>query len=83
MPDLAHLLRPDDSSRRERKVPRPLTAENDQLLQRELGRPIWPAMYSYYSATPVCASASASSYLPIACTPALLRNGQFMSRSEK
>ena len=38
MPDLAHLLRPDDSPRRERKVPRPLTAENDQLLQQELVR---------------------------------------------
>ncbi len=38
MPDLAHLLRPDDSPRRERKVPRPLSAEHDQLLQQELLR---------------------------------------------
>jgi integrase len=38
MPDLAHLLRPDDCPRRERKIPRPLTAEHDQLLQQELVR---------------------------------------------
>jgi len=38
MPDLAHLLRPDDCPRRERKVPRPLLAEDDQLLQQELVR---------------------------------------------
>jgi site-specific recombinase XerD len=38
MPDLAHLLRPDDCPRRERKIPRPLTAEHDQLLQQELIR---------------------------------------------
>jgi len=38
MPDLAHLLRHDDSPRRERKIPRPLTAEHDQLLQQELAR---------------------------------------------
>jgi len=38
MPDLAHLLRHDDCPRRERKIPRPLTAEHDQLLQHELVR---------------------------------------------
>ena len=38
MPDLAHLLRRDDCPRRERKTPRPLTAEHDQLLQQELIR---------------------------------------------
>jgi site-specific recombinase XerD len=38
MPDLAHLLRHDDCPRRERKIPRPLTAEHDQLLQQELVR---------------------------------------------
>jgi site-specific recombinase XerD len=38
MPDLAHLLRPDDCPRRVRKVPRPLLAEDDQLLQQELVR---------------------------------------------
>ena len=38
MPDLAHLLRQDDCPRRERKTPRPLTAEHDQLLQQELVR---------------------------------------------
>ena len=38
MPDLAHLLRHDDCPRRERKTPRPLTAEHDQLLQQELVR---------------------------------------------
>jgi site-specific recombinase XerD len=38
MPDLAHLLRHDDCPRRERKIPRPLTAEHDQLLQEELVR---------------------------------------------
>ena len=38
MPNLAHLLRPDDCPRRERKTPRPLTAEHDQLLQQELVR---------------------------------------------
>jgi integrase len=36
--DLAHLLRHDDCPRRERKTPRPLTAEHDQLLQQELVR---------------------------------------------
>ena len=43
MPDLAHLLRPDDCPRRERKIPRPLTAEHDQLLQQELIRRNDPA----------------------------------------
>ena len=38
MTDLAHLLRRDDCPRRERKTPRPLTAEHDQLLQQELLR---------------------------------------------
>jgi hypothetical protein len=38
MPDLAHLLRHGDSGRRKRKTPRPLTAEDDQLLQQELDR---------------------------------------------
>ena len=38
MPDLTHLLRLDDCPRRERKIPRPLTAEHDQLLQQELVR---------------------------------------------
>jgi integrase len=38
MPDLAHLLRREDCPRRERKTPRPLTAEQDQLLQQELAR---------------------------------------------
>jgi site-specific recombinase XerD len=38
MPDLVHLLRRDDCPRRERKIPRPLTAEHDQLLQQELVR---------------------------------------------
>jgi site-specific recombinase XerD len=38
MPDLAHLLRHDDCPRRERKIPRPLTTEHDQLLQQELVR---------------------------------------------
>jgi site-specific recombinase XerD len=38
VPSLAHLLRPDDCPRRERKTPRPLTAEHDQLLQQELVR---------------------------------------------
>jgi hypothetical protein len=43
MPDLAHLLRHDDCPRRERKIPRPLTAEHDQLLQQELIRRNDPA----------------------------------------
>jgi site-specific recombinase XerD len=38
IPDLAHLLRRDDCPRRERKTPRPLTAEHDELLQQELVR---------------------------------------------
>jgi site-specific recombinase XerD len=38
MPDLAHLLRRDDTPKRETKTPRPLTAEHDQLLQQELAR---------------------------------------------
>jgi site-specific recombinase XerD len=38
MPDLAHLLRYDDCPRRERKIPRPLTADHDQVLQQELVR---------------------------------------------
>jgi integrase len=38
IPDLAHLLRHDDCPRRERKIPRPLTAEHDLLLQQELVR---------------------------------------------
>ena len=41
------------------------------------------AMYCCCSATQACASASASIYLPIACTLAFLGNGQFMSRSAR
>jgi Phage integrase family len=71
MPDLANLLRHDGCPRRERKMRRPLIA--DQVLQQELARRNDLArMYSCYSATPVCASASASIYLAIACMLALL-----------
>jgi integrase len=35
LPELAHLIRPEDIPRRPRKLPRPLTAQQDQLLQQE------------------------------------------------
>jgi site-specific recombinase XerD len=38
LPPLAHLLVPDDVPRRERCLPRPLTLEQDQLIQQELWR---------------------------------------------
>jgi site-specific recombinase XerD len=38
LPSLAHLLVPDDIPRRERCLPRPLTPEQDQLIQQELCR---------------------------------------------
>jgi integrase len=38
MPDLAHLLRREDVPRMPQRLPRPLTAQQDQLLQRELLR---------------------------------------------
>jgi integrase len=38
LPALAHLLRRDDIPRKERPLPRPLTPEQDQLVQRELLR---------------------------------------------
>ncbi len=37
-PDLAHLLRREDSPRREERLPRPLSALQDQLIQQELLR---------------------------------------------
>ena len=42
LPALAHLLRRDDIPRKERHLPRPLTPEQDQLVQRELLRPRRP-----------------------------------------
>jgi integrase len=38
LPDLAHLLRREDVPRRPQRLPRPLTAQQDQLLQQELLR---------------------------------------------
>ena len=38
LPALAHLLVPDDVPRQERCLPRPLTQEQDQLIQQELRR---------------------------------------------
>jgi integrase len=38
LPALAHLLVPDDVPRKEHRLPRPLTPEQDQLIQRELLR---------------------------------------------
>jgi len=38
LPALAHLLGRDDVPRKEHRLPRPLTAEQDQLVQRELRR---------------------------------------------
>jgi integrase len=38
LPALAHLLRPDDVPRRDHLLPRPLTPEQDQLVQEELRR---------------------------------------------
>ncbi len=35
LPELAHLIRPEDIPRRPRKLPRPLSAQQDQLLQQE------------------------------------------------
>ena len=38
LPELAHLLRPQDVPRAPRRLPRPLTAEQDQAIQQELLR---------------------------------------------
>jgi site-specific recombinase XerD len=38
LPSLAHLLVPDDVPRQERRLPRPLTPEQDHLLQQDLRR---------------------------------------------
>lgn len=38
LPDLAHLLRREDVPRRPQRLPRPLTTQQDQLLQQELLR---------------------------------------------
>ena len=38
LPSLAHLLVPDDVPRQEHRLPRPLTPEQDHLLQQELQR---------------------------------------------
>ncbi len=38
IPDLAHLLGPDDVPRKEHHLPRPLTPEQDELVQQELLR---------------------------------------------
>ncbi|HYW46864.1 MAG TPA: tyrosine-type recombinase/integrase [Bryobacteraceae bacterium] len=38
LPDLAHLIRPGDIPRLPQRLPRPLTAQQDQLLQQELIR---------------------------------------------
>lgn len=38
IPELTHLVRPDDIPRTDQYLPRPLTAEQDQLIQRELLR---------------------------------------------
>jgi integrase len=38
LPELAHMIRPEDIPRLPRRLPRPLTTEQDQLLQREFLR---------------------------------------------
>lgn len=44
LPQLAHLIRREDFPRRPQRLPRPLTAEQDQLLQQEsLRATIWVA----------------------------------------
>jgi hypothetical protein len=61
LPALAHLLGRDDVPRKQHRLPRPLTPEQDQLIQRELLRRNDTSVMSCYSSgTPACASANVS-----------------------
>ena len=68
--ELAQLIRREDIPRTPQSLPRPLTAEQDQLLQQELCvATILPEMSSCCCAIPGCASASVLTSLMTACTP--------------
>ena len=82
LPELAHLLRREDIPRAPQRLPRPLTAEQDQLLQQEflrrndLGGNVFLLM---------CHTGMRSGNVPIspsiACAPPARINGRFMCRS--
>jgi len=59
LPELAHLFRRDDIPRRPRKLPRPLSAQQDQALQQEFLRRNDVGGNAFLSKTPVSARSSA------------------------
>jgi hypothetical protein len=79
LPDLACLIRREDLPRIPQRLPRPLTAEQDRLLQEELlRRNDLPANVCFcYFAIPVCASVSALTFPMIAFTMSLRTGGRF------
>ena len=79
IPLLARLVRADDIPRPDDYLPRPLMAEHDQLIQRELlRRDDWPATRYCSCGIPACASANVSICRWIVCAALARISGPFM-----
>ena len=79
IPLLTRLIRADDIPRPDGCLPRPLTAEQDHLIQDELlRRDDWIGNACCCSGTPACGSASASICRSIVCAVSVRIGGPFM-----
>jgi hypothetical protein len=77
LPALAHLLGRDDVPRKEHRLPRPPTPEQDQLIQREsLRRDDLLSNALLLCATPACASANVWISSSIVCALSAPTNGR-------
>jgi hypothetical protein len=79
LPELAHLIRREDSPRPPQRLPRALAAQQDQSIQQELLRrnDLAANIFSYSCATPVCASVNVSIFPGIAFATSLRIVGPF------
>ena len=75
LPALAHLLISDDVPRTHHYLPRPLTPEQDHLIQGELLVTICTALPCCCNAIPACASANVPIWPSIASAPSAQTNG--------
>jgi hypothetical protein len=79
LPFLARLVLRHDTPRPEQYLPRPLTADQDKIIQEELLRRDDRTVTLFFSsATPVCASVSASTYPSIVSAWSAQIAGPFM-----
>ena len=83
LPEHAHLIRREDIPRAPYRLPRPLTAQQDELLQQEFLRrnDLGSNAFLLMRHTPVCASGNAPICPSIVCAPRAQNNGPFMCLS--